>query len=328
MSQFLEQEKKHQAEFKSRSQYVSQLARKAGIYKGHPYAFCFPDDCRQENLFPETRRETLAYFDRHSIKWHDGRNGEPSNHMCDSQVCCVNFLSPFSDKPEALADLLRFVYSDLVEMIPIEDGRFVAFEWIGEENYLEEILSGKRKRSRGALFTSADAAVMFANADGGKHFVLIEWKYTESYSPSCLKISASGRDRTQIYRRLYEAEDCPLSRQLIPQFEGLFYEPFYQLMRQQLLANEMEKAHELGADLVGVLHIAPAQNHDFLRITSPELQGFGNSATTVWSKLVRSSGKFHSIYAEQLFGKFTVSEHPDLSSWWDYITTRYAWIIR
>ena len=35
--------------------------------------------------------------------------------MCDSQVCCVNFLYPFADKPEALAALLatgarRIVY--------------------------------------------------------------------------------------------------------------------------------------------------------------------------------------------------------------------------
>jgi hypothetical protein len=42
---------------------------------------------------------------------------------------------------------------------------------------------------------------------------------------------------------------------LIPHFDSLFFEPFYQFMRQQFLAHEMEKAHELGADEVNLLHI-------------------------------------------------------------------------
>jgi hypothetical protein len=51
-----------------------------------------------------------------------------------------------------------------------------------------------------------------------------------------------------------------------------FYEPFYQLMRQQLLAREMETARECGADVVSLLHIAPAQNACFQRVTSPNLK--------------------------------------------------------
>jgi hypothetical protein len=40
------------------------------------------------------------------------------------------------------------------------------------------------------------------------------------------------------------------------------------IMRQQLLAHEMEKAHELGADIVSLLHFSPAHNKDFMRVTS------------------------------------------------------------
>ena len=40
-------------------------------------------------------------------------------------------------------------------------------------------------------------------------------------------------------------------------------------MRQQFLSHEMEKAHELGVDIVSLMHIAPKHNHDFTRITSP-----------------------------------------------------------
>ena len=53
------------------------------------------------------------WFRTHDIKWHDGQDGKPSNHMCDSQVCRVNFLFPFADRSEPLASLLRPLFPDL-----------------------------------------------------------------------------------------------------------------------------------------------------------------------------------------------------------------------
>ena len=55
----------------------------------------------------------------------------------------------------------------------------------------------------------------------------------------------------------------------------LYYEPFYQFMRQQFLAAKMEAAREMGADVVSLLHISPDENGDFKRITSPLLKGLG-----------------------------------------------------
>jgi hypothetical protein len=54
----------------------------------------------------------------------------------------------------------------------------------------------------------------------------------------------------------------------------------------------MEKVHELGADIVSLLHIAPRHNQDFRRVTLPALQGLGSSATEVWQKLVNKSDGF------------------------------------
>jgi hypothetical protein len=96
-------------------------------------------------------------------------------------------------------------------------------------------------------------------------------------------------------------------------------------MRQQFLANEMEKAHELGADIVSVLHIAPAHNSDFRRITSPALRPFGESVIDVWKKLVRTPDRFTSVSTEQLFTKLPI-ERIGLTKWWEYISTRYAWL--
>jgi len=300
--------------------------RADGVYKGKPRSFCLPLDCAEENLFSDIRRTAPAYFATHSIKWHDGQSGKPSNHLCDSQVCCVNFLFPFADKPTALAKVLRPIFSDLHEMLPVENEQFVAFEWIGQKNYLNERMPRHGKRTRGANFTSADAAVLFKRDDNKRQMVLIEWKYTESYSSVSLKVAASATDRTKIYRPLYDRDDCPLKKSLLPTFDALFYEPFYQLMRQQLLAYEMEKAHELGADVVSVLHIAPQRNTDFHRITSPELKNLGETATDVWAKLVRLEDRFISVSTERLFGNFSAEEIPDMQAWTEYIAQRYDWL--
>jgi hypothetical protein len=54
-------------------------------------------------------------------------------------------------------------------MLPIENGQYVAHEWIGQQNYLGERIARNGKRTRGANFTSADAAVMFQQQDGQRH---------------------------------------------------------------------------------------------------------------------------------------------------------------
>ena len=326
MGNFLVSEKLWQAKFKSESSYFSETARIEGIYKGKLRPFCLPFECAEENLFPEIRQTALAHFAAHNIKWHDGQHGKPSNHLCDSQVCCVNFLFPFADKPCALAGILRPNFPTIREMLPIESGQYVTFEWIGQKNYLGEKIFRNGQRTRGANFTSADAVVMFERMDGKRQIVLIEWKYTESYSGTFLKTAKSGTDRTKIYKPLFQRDDCPLNKDLLPNFDSLFFEPFYQFMRQQFLAHEMEKARELDTDIVGVLHIAPSHNTDFRKVTSPKLAKLGETAASVWSKLARPDNRFISVSAEQLFGNLRVEQLPEMRAWLEYIDARFTWI--
>lgn len=326
MGGFLEREKPKQAEFKAVAPYFSPAARLDGVYKGKPRIFCLPIEYAEQNLVPEIRGSATAHFAEHRIKWHDGQNGKPSNHLCDSQVCCVNFLFPFADKPTALAEVLRPIFPEVQKMLPVESGQYVSFEWIGQRNYLGEKISRNGQRTRGANCTSADSIVVFDRKDNKRQVVLIEWKYTESYGGTFLKISDSGTDRTAIYRHLFEAEDCPIRKDILPDFDALFYEPFYQFMRQQLLAHEMEKAHELGADIVSVLHIAPAQNTEFCRVTSPQLVNLGETATGVWGKLVKPADRFISVSTEKLFGNLSAEKNPQINAWIEYINTRYRWI--
>ena len=273
MGKFLEEEKPRQTRFKVTSKTFTEAARNEGDYRGKPRPFCLPLGHAEENLFSEIRAGALEYFERNHIKWHDGQGSNPSNHLCSSQVQCVNFLSPFADKPDALSTLLRPFFPDIRSVMPMEaEGRFIAFEWIGAQNYLGEKIPRGGNRTRGANFTSLDAAVMFRQQDGTRHIVLIEWKYTESYGRTWLGIAGSGTNRMDIYRHLYNCPGCPLDKTQLPDFSDLFYEPFYQFLRQQLLAREMEQARELGSHIVTVLHVAPAKNRDFHRVTSERLR--------------------------------------------------------
>ena len=131
MGKFLEHEKRYLAAFKATSCYFSDTARVDGMYRGHSYPYCLPQECSTKNLVPEIRGDVVRYFDRHEIKWHDALNHRPSNHLCDSQVCCVNFLFPFAHRPDPLKALLLPIYPDIKTMLPIEDGQYVACEWIG-----------------------------------------------------------------------------------------------------------------------------------------------------------------------------------------------------
>lgn len=331
MGKFLQAEKAKQAVFKADSGFVSAAARAQGEYKKRFYNFCLPRSCADENLFDGIRAAAINYFAKNKISWHDGHSKSPSNHLCDSQVCCVNFLYPFANKPDALAELLRPVFGDIRQMLPMEGRHYVAFEWIGEQDYLGESRGRKGKRTRGANFTSADAAVKFMRKDGKTQIVLIEWKYTESYPASSIKISKNRTDRSKRYAPLFEHKDCPVNKKLLPGYDALFYEPFYQFFRQQLLATGMENAKNPEAYIVSVLHIPPAHNCDFRLVTSPALRRLKDSsfdsATGVWKKLLRDPDRFVSVHTEQLFGCFPAGRHPALKKWWQYINERYQTIV-
>jgi hypothetical protein len=326
MGYYLDRERLTQAMLKHQHGFFSAPACADGEYYRRFRPFCLPQEHAEENLFAGMRETAQRYFADHHIKWHQGsENGiKPNNHLCSSQVCCVNFLFPFADQPEALAALLRPSFPTLTRMLPMEDtGEYVAFEWIGERDYLGE-QKGMKARTRGANCTSADAAVFMEHHDGLRQIVLIEWKFTESYGAQSIKVAASGTDRSKTYQPFLDRADCPLEVKRLVSTDDLYYEPFYQLMRQQLLAHEMELAREKGADKVSVLHISPAANIDLRKVTSRGLRHLGDTCFTVWGALQVKSDRFRSVTTGDLFGAFPVEQFPALKTWHQYVISRYA----
>jgi hypothetical protein len=327
-NQFVNGERAAQTAFCKSSDTFSPAAKNGGDFRGTRYDFLLSPEMQRENLYPGIREQAEAYFGdaKNPIVWHRMRR-----HLLSSQVCCLNFLMPFSYEPEALAKLLLPVIGPGAEMqsFPANDvpcrPTFVAFEWTGHGSYLNEVRAGG-KLTRGANCTSADAAVMFTQA-GRREMLLIEWKYTEAYGAALTGGVEANRTRESRYQKITFEPDGPIYSDLGLSVQSFFYEPFYQFLRQQILAFQLQKAHELECDRVRVLHIAPNVNRAFRRVTAPLLRCFGEDAIAVWLCLLKDKTAFISMTTESLFGSFDAAPWPRLADWQRYVTRRYAGIL-
>jgi len=201
---FLTGEKKLQTTWKLTSKALPRGAKKPGLYRNKMYPFCLPLEHAAHNLFHEIRDDALATFKRHNILWHTSAlPGLPTNHLCGSQIFAVNLLFPFIDKPEALTGALQTFFPDIERMLPVEDNRYIAFEWIGDLNYLNENPKIGEYRQRGAGNTSIDAMMMYETVNGEKVMLLVEIKYSESYGVCYKRFRSDGSDRIESYEDLF-----------------------------------------------------------------------------------------------------------------------------
>lgn len=324
-SRFSYAEREAQIKFK-KSVEISPAAQANGeflVCKTYRVPYCLPRQHKKENIFSEIRDEAYLFFRNHNIKWHS--TGE--NHLLSSQAYCVNFFFPFARNKEALKSLLLPLYPEIEEMLSVEDGMYVTFEWNGGKNYLNE---QSYNSERGANATYVDAAVRFKRKDGKIQDVLIEWKYTEKYAPKDLGENDRGQQRVKTYLPFCEAMDCPVQLTSVDTdietgLRAFFYNPFYQLLRQQLLAHEIEK-EDNGIDAVSVLHICSEKNDAFrTMVTSPKIQETfpGKGVIEIWKSLVKNPSKFESTSPEKLFQGFPRDMFPDYTKWADYMKLRY-----
>ncbi len=349
MPLYRENQKNRQAE-RSKIIFEPAASQMRGTYNKIERPFCLPDDLSAHNLHESIRKGAIDYFHLRRIPWHGGRSckdprsgilmksGNPSNHTCCSQCQCVNTLFPFRRDPAALRKLLCKIGFDVKECLPIlndhgEHNAFVGFEWIGAHNYLMEYQGGRParcyERSRGANFTSADFIFRSRRTDGKIHVILGEWKYTEEYKNTKSKaLGSSGATRLSIYKPLIKNSGLRFGKHIL--LEDLFFEPFYQMMRLQLLAAALEKpipgekAGEMEADIVSVLHVSPAANNGLRKtITSRSLQNLGGDIYEVWNQIAPEQ-RFHHIDSEGLIDSATSETIPvDSNNWAEWMRLRY-----
>ncbi|AQT67908.1 hypothetical protein STSP2_01060 [Anaerohalosphaera lusitana] len=328
---FRDQEKQRYAQLKS--SLFSEAAQPEGVYRNIPRTFCLPEECSSENLHMSIRKDALDYFRRRNIPWHDGfadtegkQKALPSNHLCCSQSMCVNSLFPMTRDKRLFERVFRVFFPELKEALTFEadqeDGEnavpYLCFEFVGEKTHFE----GERSwPQRGANCTSLDFAFLFEQFDGKRHLVLGEWKYTEEYL-RCKLPTAGDYNKTRLATYKEDFHKSQLNHGKLPNYTDYFVEPFYQLMRQSLLASKMQAAGELGADIVTHLHVSPKANRQLAyTFTSPEFAAHGATVFDAWKKLV-GPDTFCNIHSENLL---TAIEQCCSNDWSHWLLKRYGW---
>ncbi|MYB49332.1 MAG: hypothetical protein F4X72_08730 [Dehalococcoidia bacterium] len=297
--------------------------------------------CEVENLFPGIRCKggAIDFFSERDIKWwkdskiDDANSVGPTRNMTSSQVACVNFLLPLAAIPGALLSILRALDDDVVDVAAItHEGHEspVEFEWIG----LDKSLEGGT--ARGAQNTSIDALLVGETTASRRRAYLLEWKYLERYLSGRPKFKGkgiSGDTRRRRYSRRYHAPFSSFDPAVVPDMDDFLYEPFYQIMRQRLLADRMVREQELAVDEAKVVVVVPEENWPYRAVsdggtsTSPPLARRFPQLETV-EAVMRASLKDPDAHFDMVAPSFLLEavcrSLPEATAEWaDYWRDRY-----
>ena len=260
------------------------------------------------NLWEGIRQDAIEYFKNYKIQWWQGESDEPTGHLLSSQIACVNHLYFLRQRPDLTTAVLRTIDLDITNTVIVDDG-FVEFEFIGSKQYLKE-----RSFSRGANCTSIDAFMIGLTRDGRKRAYLIEWKYTETYAREDKYIP----QRAQVYDELIKSENSPF-KHIDPR--ALYFEPFYQLMRQTLLGWKLSENADHGCTSYRHIHVIPERNVEFHNnVTSPSLSG--TNVSEAWRSVLKKPDLYISITPES-FIKQALATGRDSKSLGVYLARRY-----
>ena len=270
------------------------------------------------NLHPAISADAISFFDAEPvIQWHTY-----AGHGRSSQAACVNFLMPMADKPGVLSRWVGHVLGITPpEMLVIEQraGRdwYMTFEWIGTVDYLGEA-GPTGNRGRGANATAADAALMFRDDQSKVQLLLIEWKYTEEYRGHRLSPDLKGKRQARYADISGNGPIDPRHGLVLADF---LYEPFYQLLRQQMLAWRIEHDPTSGVDRARVLHLSPGANVHLHNVTAHKLRPFADDAFHAFSAVLKRPNDFVGHSIEDAFALLT--DWPD-ADWFPWLQARYA----
>ncbi len=303
-----------------------------GIYRGKEYNFILKDG--DLNFFYGIRADAKEYFKNNHIQLWGGKDGTPTNHTLSSQVACINHLFWIQEHKNAADIILKKIDPDFKAIPVIEDeGLYVDFEVNGiykghRPNYLKE-----NSTVRGANNTCIDAC-MLAEKNGKRTLVCFEWKYRERYSKKASEIAKEPSYKTKKARYLNLLKDnaspiifsknekgskCDDNKE----FAKFLAEPFYQLMRQTLLAWQIteDTNNRYGASDYINVHVIPQANLALLKAkTSPEITATSSHISEAWKTWLKQPEKHKHITPEELLSDSSKEYNLEL---YDYLKKRY-----
>ncbi|GHS96323.1 hypothetical protein FACS189421_01190 [Bacteroidia bacterium] len=298
-----------------------------GILRGHDYDFVLQNWIN--NLFEGIREKMPVYCKSNDIAIHFG-----SPHLASSFIACLNHLFPLRSDKNAVLSIAKIICPDFTEVLPMKNDKdgtqgYISFEVVSNTDHLNESLDGQ-KLTRGTMCTSVDACILAKKQnDVNTYLVPIEWKYTESYGNEDKSNGDDGIVRLGRYSNLITN-----SKQLKPldnyKSSVYFFEPFYQLMRQTLWAEQMiaNKATEIiKADDFIHVHVIPNGNHNLLRddlqINQRRIgymKGAKTSLIETWTTQLGYTNKYKIIDPKVLLQNIDKQKYSDLLT---YLKTRY-----
>jgi len=299
--------------------------------RGYYYPHILPAGHLEKNFYTGIYNDVQHYLRDKDIELHT-----EALNLLSSQVCCFNFLFPLKKDLEKASRVLQPVLPEVDKILDIE------FEYTGPESttmWLGEPPSGKRGQNR----TSIDAAVWWLDRKELKKLTLIEWKFTEKSFGTCggyssngntnrrkchnLRVQsinpeqdcyvASGKDDRTTRRYWEHLTKAGISLERFGEHQGCpFIGPFYQLMRQYLLAAHCRDCIK-DIQAVDVVVIAFRGNRSFLRVPR-HLRHLGNNIVAAWNNLLTTAPPLRLVFAEELMA------NAEQDSWAKYILNRYV----
>jgi hypothetical protein len=247
-----------------------------GVYRGEEREYCLEDSTQNLFLDNGNAEKIYDYFRTEGIAFWGGTR--IPNHALSSQIQCLNFLFAIrkdqklvSQIAQMLLDKSNLTAVQIPEKISENNG-YISFEVTSSADYLNEGTT-----TRGANCTSIDALIVAEAGNGHRTLIPIEWKYTECYDNTdksteydpdqpCDK-EAKGEKRLKRYSDLIDKSSYLVHRDGVYRKTLFFIEPFYQLMRQTLWAEQMIKHKEpkfIEADDYMHIHVVPSKNAELL----------------------------------------------------------------
>lgn len=294
-------------------------AEGGGYFLGDKRDFVLTE--RYKNLYEPIREDAISYFRENNISWWGG--AKPTGHVLSSQIACINHLFPIRNDKSSVLDLIKNISSDFVDVLEIETDAlmkgYIQFEAVSQEDHLNEGLP-----TRGSNCTSVDALIYALHKDGSKWLIPIEWKYTENYRDENKATEGLTHDpencKGEVRKRRY-TDLINNSKQLKSEDHSCYYfEPFYQLMRQTLWAEQMilnKEKEIIKADNYIHLHVIPEENKDLLEKIYP---CSGLNMETTWRAHLHNQDKYMIISPKDLLSKIRIFNEKDQFS---YLSTRY-----